>query len=185
MKNIKFFLIYFIFITFSNCVKDVDFNQSEDISLTPVIESNIIYFNIPSDNFIAPDGSLIPFSQDYTDIRIFEDEFITDNLVKAELLMEFTNTINRNFSLYVEYLDESDISIHDFIIDMSSGTPDSPTTIIHNETFENASLDNLKLITKVRFTATLLDATPPTSNSGTIKAQSKGTFYLNINTSGE
>ena len=48
-------------------------------------------------------------SDTIANIEIFSEAFVIDNLVKAELVFEATNTINRTFGLQVEFLDDADV----------------------------------------------------------------------------
>ena len=51
-KNIcLLFLVTSVLFLFNACVKDTDFNQTDAIELTPLVELDFIFFNINSQNF--------------------------------------------------------------------------------------------------------------------------------------
>jgi hypothetical protein len=49
--NFKFYSFICIVLLLTSCIKDTDFSQSEDISLSPVMEFNLIYFDIEAPKF--------------------------------------------------------------------------------------------------------------------------------------
>lgn len=177
----KYFFSALLLLVLSSCVNDVDFDQAENLQLSPVVESNIAYFNIEASRFLDDSNNEINSIEDYTDIDLFTDEFISDNLIKAELLFEFTNSLGRTLDLTMSFLDESGVTVHTVIIVINEGGVAAPVVTNHTEVFENADLDNLKLTKRIQFTITLqTGGTPIAGNMGSLKLRSKGTFFFNV-----
>ncbi|MEM6686856.1 MAG: hypothetical protein AAF617_13815, partial [Bacteroidota bacterium] len=43
---------------FASCVEDVDFEQAEDIAISPVVESSLIFFDFPASQFSESTGEI-------------------------------------------------------------------------------------------------------------------------------
>jgi hypothetical protein len=152
----------------TSCVKDVDFDQADNFSLTPVIASSILYTEVEASNFSDNGVELETVSDSVANIEIFEDQFIKDNLIKAELVFETTNTINRTFNLRVDFLSNTDELQHTLSFDAMESNSGNPVVTDYIEIFENDSLEALKLITKMVITLTLY----PSSDGSTLNENS-------------
>lgn len=185
LKNVIIYTVCCL-VSFS-CVENVDFNQAEEIILTPTLESSLIFFEEPVTTFIDNSGVEIPTITDSVIIEIFNDEFVKDNLQKAVLQFEATNSINRSFEAKVDFLDVLDELQHTltFIVAPSVNGEEVITESI--ETFEGDNLEALKATNKLLLTLTILPSadgsTLDGNSTGTLSFRSKGTFFFNINTS--
>ncbi|WP_420574710.1 hypothetical protein [Kordia sp.] len=174
--------LLFLFIV-ASCVKDVDFEQAEDISISPVLESSLLFFNFPASQFSEPTGTAIVTESDDLEFDIFNDEFLRDNLIRAEFFFETTNSIDRNFRAEVFMYDTNDQITHAFSFGV---IPDGNNEVIttHTEVFEDALLEELKNTVRIEFilsvfpspTGIPLDA----SSIGNIKMRSKATLFFQI-----
>ena len=116
-KAIWAFLSIIAIATLTSCIKDVDFDQAEDIVLTPVLTSSILFTEVEASRF-SEDGMELEIVRDsVANIEIFTDEFVKDNLVKAELFFEVTNSINRTFNLQIEFVNDADELQHTLSFD--------------------------------------------------------------------
>ena len=181
----NFFVYIVLLITIISCVKDVDFNQGQNLSLDPEIAATLVYLEVEASQFSENGIEQQIVRDSISNIEIFEAQFIEDNLVKAEMVFETTNSINRSFNLQVEFLStENELQqlISFNVLQSSSGNPILTEFI---EVFEDESLEALKSITKMVITLTLdpsTDGSMLNENSiGEIALKSKGLFYFNIN----
>ncbi|MCF8272327.1 MAG: hypothetical protein K9I95_00695 [Flavobacteriaceae bacterium] len=173
-------LIHGLLIINVGCTKDVDFGQVNDIVLTPVVESSLIYINEPTSRFLV-EGVEVSVIQDFVNINIFQETFTSSYLIKAVLFIETNNTINRAFIVQVDFLDDLEQLQHTFSFSSAASPTNSPIVTEHEEVFENASLERLKNTTKLVFTLKVLPGEPiNNSTPGRIILKSKGSFYLNI-----
>ena len=54
MKSTKIFLLLFITAFLNSCVGNLDFDQVNDFSATPVFNSSLVYFTLDQQEFIDP-----------------------------------------------------------------------------------------------------------------------------------
>ena len=176
-------LLILLWVCFASCTKEVDFEQAQDFQVSPIIESSLIFLDEPASQFVE-NGEEIETLQDEVLINIFNDQFVVDNLVKAEFVFEITNSINRGFQLQVNFLDGFDQLLHVLTINVSATPNNDPIFQTHIETFEGDSLTALNATQKMVFTLDLLSGSPITESSpGEIILKSKGIFYFNIDSS--
>ncbi|MEC3906901.1 hypothetical protein VOI54_07710 [Tamlana sp. 2201CG12-4] len=169
-----YFQILLVFIA-TSCTKPVDFEQAKDFEITPVIESSLIFFDEPANQFLD-NGSEIRVVQDFVLVSFFDDEFIVDNLIKAEFLFEVENSIHRNFELQIDLFDDSNQLQHTFTV---SAQASSEGDFI--ETFEGTKLQALKSTTAIVFTLRMLPGVPINQDTlGNIQLQSSAVFYFKI-----
>ena len=184
-KAIRALQVIIVMATINSCVKGVDFDQADNFSITPVIESSIVYIEVIAPRF-SENGIEIEFVRDsIANIEIFEDEFIKDNLVKAELVFEAINTINRTFNLQIDLLNSSDELQHTLAFDSMASIAGNEVVTNYVEVFENEDLDGLKLMTKMVLTLTVNPSTDGSmlneDSTGKVSLKSKGVFYFDIN----
>ena len=170
-------------IIFISCVNDVDFDQAENLQINPVVEANAFYFAISSNQFVDNNGMAINTIQDSSEMKLFNDEFIKDNVKKIELLYEFTNAVDRSFTANLVFKDAADATVHNMTVPVQPGNSINPVITTHTETFETTTLDALKQAVKVDFSVVVGNGTNPVpANITALKLRSKATIYLTVNT---
>ena len=184
-KVISILQLIIVIATITSCVKDVDFDQADNILLTPVLASSILYTEVEASRF-SENGMEIEIVRDSIDnIEIFRDEFVKDNLVKVELSFEAANTINRTFNLQIDFLNDTNELQHMLSFDVLQSSSGNDVLTNYTEIFEDASLDVLKLTTKMVITLTLYPSSDGSmlneDSIGKVALKSKGIFYFNIN----
>ena len=170
---------------FSSCVKDVDFEQAEDLSISPILESSLVFFDFPASEFQEPTGTDLVVEQDELELDFFNEEFIRDNLIRAELFFEVTNTIDRTFRADVVMFDANGDVTHAFDISVGSGGANE-VMVTHTEVFEDATLDQLKNTTRMGLVLTMFPSPSgiplDDTSTGNIKMRSKATLFFQIDT---
>ncbi|PTX60953.1 hypothetical protein C8N46_105109 [Kordia periserrulae] len=178
-KIVCYFLVFAMF----SCVKDVDFEQAEDIVLSPVVESSLVFFDFEASEFSEPTGTAIVIVGDDLELDVFNDEFLRDNLTRCEFFFEITNSIDRNFRADIILYDENDQVTYAFAIDV---TPDGNNEVVttHTEVFEEALLEQLKSTVRLELILSMFPSStgiPLDENSvGNIKMRSKATLFFVI-----
>ncbi|OEJ99299.1 hypothetical protein A8C32_09030 [Flavivirga aquatica] len=176
----KYIILSLLLAIMFSCTKAVDFNQADDLKIEPVVESSIVFFKGTASNFFAG-GSEVSVIQDAISISVFDDDFIQDNLVKSEFVFESTNSFNRGFSMQIDFLNEINEVHHTLTFTAPASPSNQDVVTTHTEVFEGDSLTDLKNTKSLVITLTMLSGTPITLNTvGEINLQSKGVFYLNI-----
>lgn len=162
-----------------SCVKDTDFNQAENITLTPVVELDLIYFNVEAGAFFdsVTNTSILTIS-DTTEIRFLDDSEVQESLVKAEFLFNFTNSIPRTFEVSFQFLSEENEETYLAQTAVDAGTELAPVLTQFLETVEGEDITQLTMADRV-----VVSVTIPSSNdslTGTLDLKSKTTYYLEI-----
>ena len=169
-------LLILLLFSFS-CASDLDYDQANDLKLEPIFVANLVYFDVPANEFVT-NGVEQSVIFDTPTVDVFNDDFFRDNLKKVEFFFEMENTINRAYSVDLVFLDNNNQRVHatNFTVPEYAGAENKVTK---TEIFENAQLDLLKRTTKIVFTLTMLPGAPLNENSsGRLKLRSGVTAYL-------
>ncbi|MCH2490599.1 MAG: hypothetical protein MK211_10670 [Flavobacteriales bacterium] len=161
------------------CVKDTDFDQAEEVLLTPVVELDLIYFNLEAEEFYdeATNSEILTVT-DTTEIRFLDDTEIQESLVKAEFFFRFTNSIPRDFTVDFDFLSEQGELTYSTGTNVSSGDTQDPVITEFTETVEGDEITQLTMADRV-----VVSVTIPSSNAslqGALNLKSKTTYFLEI-----
>ncbi len=166
-------------------MKDVDFDQAEDLLISPAVESSLIFFDFPASSFQEPTGTAVVVEQDELELDLFNEEFVRDNLVRAELFFEVTNSIDRNFRADIVMFDANGGITNSFDITVM---PDGNNEVVvtHTELFIDTSLDQLKNTMRIQVTLSMFPSPAgiplDDTSLGNIKMRSKATLFFEIDT---
>lgn len=162
---------------FSACIKDTDFDQSEDIALTPVVELDLIYFNLRADQFYDTiNSNPILTVVDTTEIKFLDDSTLQESLKRAEFYFKFTNSIPRDFQVDFQFLSEANDTTYVAGTSVSEGSLTAP---VITEYIENVEGDDILRLTQAN--KVVVSVTIPSSNEnleGTLNLKSKTTYFL-------
>ncbi len=168
-----------ILLFFTACVKDTDFDQADDIVVTPVVELDFVYFTLDSDDYIDPDtGDSRLMVSDTTRLNFLDSDFAREDIVRAEFTFRFTNSLEQNFNTEFLFLNDNDQLRYEFSIPIAGGTVSQPTLTEHIQNIENEEIAELTRATKV-----VINVNAPTTvdnPNGTLNLQSKTTYFLEI-----
>lgn len=171
-------LFCFILIALSlSCVKDVDFDQIEDIQLTPIVESNLVFFTLQGSDFFDSQTQLERLVvTDTTEIRFLDDTFMQEGLYRAEMNFHFTNTISRDFIADFSFYSIDGELYYSIVFPVNSGFEFNPQETHHEEIFEGAAIEALTQ-TSVLVVSITIDSSEE-DLSGELKLASTATFYM-------
>ncbi|WP_140486071.1 hypothetical protein [Flavobacterium sp. GSA192] len=173
-------LALFLMCSFS-CSSDLNFDQANDLKLTPVIEGNLSYFDVPATAFVADDGSAYHWDSDDQNFDVFRDKYFNSYLQKADFHFEITNTISRAFLLSIVLLDDNSNALTTIAFDIPAYSASANNVVTRTEVFENVRLDLLKRARKMRFLVVMKSGTASNQNStGNLVLRSSATVYLEI-----
>ncbi len=162
---------------FTACIQDTDFDQAEDIALTPVVELDLIYFNLrASDFFDTINSNPILTVRDTTEIKFLDDSSLQESLKRAEFYFRFTNSIPRSFQVDFQFLSETNDTTYVSGTSVSEGTS---TTPVITEFVENVEGDDILQLTKAN--KVVVSVTIPSSDEnleGILNLKSKTTYFL-------
>lgn len=179
-KNLQFPVLGVLFtLLFFSCVKDTDFNQAQDVTITPIVELDLIYFNLVANDFFDNVTSTPRLTvRDTTDIRFLDDTDTQESLLKADFLFIFNNSIPRSFQADFQFLDSLNVERYFTSTFVEMGTPSNPVSTEFTETVEGEDIVQLTQSDKV-----VVSVTIPSSDAtleGELNLKSKTTYYLEI-----
>ena len=156
------FLVIAVLIASLSCTKPVDFSQTDDLEINPVVELSLFHFNAVAANFTNSEKN--PAS--------------TGDLIAIDV---FNNNLNIEYQVQVDLLDNSNQLLYTFNF-TSQASPNNIDLITeHIEVFEGDALINLRQTSLIDITLTIIPGSTTNSNDpGEIHVESKGIFYLNV-----
>ncbi len=172
----KFFGIFVLLALSISCSSDLDFAQSQDLKLNPIFTGNLASFDIKATQFVTSVGQQTSLSDELV-FDIVKQESATKYLSRADFNFEFTNTINREFSISVNFLDANNVIVHSFFVDVPPYSG-SPVVFPNKETLEGTTLDLFRKAQKVSFKILMKGIPLTNSSSGSIKMRSSATVYF-------
>lgn len=109
MKFLKLIFTFFLLLfSLNSCIGDVDFNQANDLEFTPEFDIALVYFKLQKNDFIDQTTNTdTPLRLDFTNIDIFDNSTVGDQLEKAVLKFKIENTFNKNFSIDFMLMDNN------------------------------------------------------------------------------
>lgn len=179
MKNILLYGIVVLSccLIFTSCVKDTDFDQSEEIILSPIVEFDAIFFNLPANRFIdSITFNPILTVSDTTKIKFLDGELLRENLKRVEFYFKFTNTIPRNFQVDFQFLNSANDTTFVISNPVALGRANAPVVTELFENIEGPDLDRFTQANKLVVLVTIESANR--SLEGNLNLQSKGTYFL-------
>ena len=129
----RLIILFFLLTTIVSCIKNVDFDQANDITITPVVKSTLIHFDITESNFNTTN-----YKTDISEFQIFENGVAQHNTVKMDFLFDMENTFNKDINILYQFLDEN-LNIVGSINLVSEHSTDKIETV----TFENNDFNDL------------------------------------------
>lgn len=176
---IKPLVVFLAGLLLTACVKDTDFDQADEITLTPVVELDLIYFNIDAGEFydVNSDTPILTLS-DTTEIRFLDDTEIQESLRRADFYFRFTNSIPRNFEVDFQFLSEQNDTTYITGTNVIEGTIENPVVTEFEQIVEGDDILQLTMADKVVVSVTIPDSNA--SLDGTLNLKSKTTYYLEV-----
>ena len=179
MKNNlkRLFPFAILFLSFLSCIKDTDFDNAEAITLTPIVDLNLIHFDIGAEEFYdETTATPILTVRDTTEIRFLDDPEIQESLLRAEFYYKFTNSIPRDFLVDFQFLSEANDTAYVFQAFVDQGTLNNPVQSEHIDNVEGEEIIQLTLASKLVVSVTL--SSSDENLEGNLNLQSKTTYYL-------
>lgn len=175
----QFIVLLFSVPFFFSCSSDLDFNQTKNLRLEPTYVANLVYFDIPANEFVTNGVENSQFI-DRSTVDLFNNTFFVNDLAKVELDFEINNTIARAYTINVKLFNANGIQIETISIDVPSYYG-APNVITKKEVFQGTRLATLKNTTRIEMTLRMASGTALTeSSTGNIKMRSGITAYFVI-----
>ncbi len=170
-------LLLVISLTTMSCVKDVDFDQTDEIVLTPVFEADFIYSKINTEDIIdIPTNTVIPVVRDTIAFDLLSTDVATENLERIELFFDFENTIERNIDFTFIFTGSDFAPLHSFTVTANMGTNATPVETEETEIFDQNLINTLSNATKIITEMRVANTTG--SLQGELEVKSKATYFV-------
>lgn len=179
MKLFKIILLA-VLLAFTSCVKDLDFNQVNELELTPSYTTSLVNFSVPQTVFLDPitgvevakTSSKIIFSA----IEKIEEKH-KKYLERVTVEFDIENPFDRNFQLDFKFVDKNGSQTYDFpVLDIQPNstyeTPHEINLINHPNLLNSVEAE----ITITLMPGTTIDQTIPK----VFKFKSAGIFNFRI-----
>lgn len=179
MKNIISFIFSMLFmgVFCLSCIEETDFDQADDISFTPEVELNLIFFNIDADAFFDQESQTPRLIlKDTTALEFLNSSDITESIRQIDFTFDFTNSIPRSFQVDFEFSRLNGQVTYVTSTAVAAGSPSEAVSTIFEETVVEADLQNLLRAEQVIVTVTIPSA--DASLEGALNLKSKTIYYL-------
>jgi len=163
----------------ASCASDLDFDQADDVILTPNVEADLVLFTLGTETFIdasIPDTTLVV--RDTTRLEFLDDSFVRDNIKEMELTFQVDNTFNQSFTNRSVFLNSNGVEqyILEFSVAGSSDGTTARTTVI--EILDENELEAIR--NSIQLANELTLTTNGSFIDGVISLQSKVLYSLEI-----
>lgn len=159
------------------CVDDVDFDQANEISITPRVDVDLIFFTVEAADFIEeelPDAILTV--RDTTRLEFLNDEFVRENLKEIEFLFQIDNTFEQsliNRSVFLNNAGEPQYTIE---FEVAPSTDGTPTQTSFTDTLDDEELAAIR--SSIQLTNELILMSNEAPIDGELSLQSKAIYSL-------
>lgn len=160
-----------------SCIKDTNFDQAEDVTLSPIVESNFIYLNLEGRSFFDSINNIQRLTvRDTTEIRFLDDSGFKEGLKKVDFLFKYTNSIPRQINVTYRFLSASSDTTYTI---QNVVAPGSLQNVSMSENIENIEGNDLVNLTRANKVVVVISIPSADKNlPGNFNLQSKGTFYF-------
>jgi hypothetical protein len=180
MKKIRTYLsAALIFISVLSCIEEQNFNQYDDLDITPTYEGSILFLEVPERTINLVTGANT-YSQNFN-FGAFAEDIFSDRALEGVITYELANTTSKPLEIEIQFLDATDtvLDTERFQLD-----PEPSATLIREVAYgpSGRSIDIIKNTLSVTLTATNLgDNTSISSQSNPmVTLRSSAKFMVRI-----
>jgi hypothetical protein len=176
---IKIFLLLQLFV-FSACSSQLDFDQTNDLVLKPVVTGNLSYFDVDNTKLIRlgiVDRKVII---DSVNFDLFKGTFFEKNMDKAVFFYEIKNTLNTGFTLETQLIDSNKQTLKTININVPAYNG-AINIIKQSETFDTIGISTLLKTVQINYKLILQTGqTINPSSTRNLVFKSYADLYFNI-----
>jgi len=153
MLKFKIILIFIVVFINASCVKDLDFNQVDELEAQMPIKVSMLYLKLTQDSFIDNTGAVSSLLQDETEIHV--EDLVSQSVTESVVIdTYFSNTFNSGFFLEFEFYNDAGVflfSIDDFTV------PANASNFHHEIPIAGDDFSDFTNTTKVKVRINVLD----------------------------
>jgi len=163
----------------SSCVDKQDFDQLDNLNVTPTAEASILYVETPERIINQVSGTNF-YSQTFN-FDAFSEEFFADNVLDGVVTYEVENTTSKPLDITFEFLDDAGNSLDSENFTVNA----APTAILRREIAygpAGRSLDIIRNTSAIRVTAANLgdNTSVSTLPNPTVYLRSSAKFRIGL-----
>ena len=180
MKKIRTYLsAALFFVSLLSCIEEQNFNQYDDLNITPTFEASILYLEVPERTINLVTG-LNTYSQNFK-FDAFAEDIFSERVLEGVLIYEVANTTSKPVEIEVQFLDEAGtvLDTERFQLD-----PEPTATLQREIAYGPAgrSIDIIRNTSSITLTASNLGDNTSTSSQSNpmVTLKSSGKFTVSI-----
>lgn len=180
MKKLGLYLLATItFLLPFSCIEEQDFNQYDDLNITPTYEASVLYLEVPEyaiNDITGPNT----YSQNFN-FDAFSEDVFADRVLEGVLKYEVENTTSKPLDIVIQFLDEAGtvLDTEQFQLD-----PEPTGVLVREIAYGPAgrNLDILRNTSSLLLTATNLGDNTSTSSQPDpmLTLKSSGKFMVRL-----
>ncbi len=180
MKEVRFLLLALVgLLLITSCSEEQDFDQIDDLTITPSYEASIFYVKAQETLINRVEG-LNFYTQEFN-FDAFEEPFFAERVLSGVITYELENTTSKPIEIRLEFLDEAENVLDTEVFSMDA----APTAILLREVAygtSGKSLDIIKATSEIKLTAINLGDNSSSSSlpDPAIVLRSSAQFTLDI-----
>ena len=168
-------MLLFLLAVTGSCVKDVDISQSQQITLNPDVQLDLLIFDVNQDDFIDPQtNALRTVIHDTVRLEFLDDDYVQQDLQQVELKYKYLNTFSQAFYSKVTFLSENDQIEHVTEFFIGAGSNNNPAETQKTDLIPPSDINSIKRSIKMAVEIEVQPNNDPFE--GELKFQSKGLF---------
>ncbi|MFN4761609.1 hypothetical protein ACKGJN_00635 [Gillisia sp. Q332] len=173
--NLKLCLFLFLIAGLTSCVKDVDLDQAERITLKPDLQVDLLIFDVDEVDFRDPaTGAQKTIIRDTVRLEFLDDDYIQEDLSEVEFSFKYINSFPQAFNSGIFFLSENNNVQHRVDFYIAPGTIANPVT---TEKIEFIAQDQIAVIRRSIKMVVEIEVLPNSEPfTGELTFQSKGLF---------
>jgi len=118
-----FLLAGFLFLMLS-CTEEQDFNQIDDLSITPTVASGLFYFE-SDEATIKSAGVLGTFYSQEVNFDAFNEQYVAERLLEGIVTYEMDNTTSKELRIIIDFLDAAGQPLDREVFTVEAGPTDT------------------------------------------------------------
>ena len=161
------------------CVKDVDLDQRDDISLSPDIQIDLLIYDIDQSQFRdSITGNLKTRISDTVRLEFLDDDYIQEDLTSVEFYFRHINTFPRAINSEIRFLSEGNNEQFSVNYTINPGANGNPVT---TDQFVFIEEDRINLVRNSIKMVVELEVQPGSETfEGELAFASKGLFSFDF-----
>ncbi len=145
-----FFSVLFVLFTLMSCIEEQDFNQTDNIIITPTVEASIFYFETTEQ--LINDSPNALYTRDFN-FDAFKDDYFSDKVIEGSITYQLENTTSKPVSVTIELLDDDGNVLDTTILNIESEASNTTDEEIFYGGTSTRSLDIIRNTSAIRLSA--------------------------------